>query len=248
MASRKETFMNLQAIVMCGGLGSRLRPWSWIIPKPLFPIGDRAILELLLERLKLHGITEIYLSLGYKAELIKAVLGDGAQLGVSLHYVLEEEPLGTAGAINLLRDRLRGPFLMMNGDLVTHLDFGKLYDFHMARGAEITVGTKAYEVQIPYGVIESAEGRIIALREKPVQTSYINTGIYLISPSALDLLPLNGHVNATDLIESAMQANRPVYSYLIEEYWADIGRIEDYFQANADVERLMNMKGSNGEK
>src|SRR5258708_18057532 len=141
--------MNLQAIVMCGGLGSRLRPWSWIIPKPLFPIGDRAILELLLERLKMYGITEVYLSLGYKAELIKAVLGDGTQLGVNLQYVLEEEPLGTAGAINLLRDRLHGPFLVMNGDLITHLDFGKLYEFPVSRGAEITLRTNAYEAQIP---------------------------------------------------------------------------------------------------
>src|SRR5258708_37145323 len=170
--------MNLQAVLMCGGLGTRLRPWSFAIPKRMFPIGERHILELLLERLRLNGITEIYVSVGYKAELIEVTFKDGAHLGVHLEYVRETEPLGTAGALNLLRDRLRGPFLMMNGDLITHLDFGKLYDFHIARGAEITVGTKAYDVQIPYGVIESSDGRVTTLREKPVQTSYINAAIY----------------------------------------------------------------------
>src|SRR5260221_3107161 len=134
--------MSLQAVLMCGGLGRRLRPWSFAIPKPMFPIGERHILELLLERLRLNGITEIYVSVGYLAELIEVTFKDGAHLGVNLEYVRETEPLGTAGALNLLRDRLRGPFLMMNGGLVTHLDFCKLAPFHETFVAEITVGAK----------------------------------------------------------------------------------------------------------
>jgi NDP-sugar pyrophosphorylase family protein len=224
----------LQAVLMCGGLGTRLRPWSNVIPKPMFPIGERPILELLLERLRLHGITEIYLSLGYKAWLIESYFMDGHHLGVNLHYVREETPLGTAGALNLLRDDLRGPFLMMNGDLLTRLNFQNFYTFHKEHNAEITVGTRSYEVQVPYGVLEDVEGRVTSLREKPTQQVRINAGIYLVNPSALDLLPAEGRFDAPQLIQAAMDAGRPVYSYLIEEYWMDIGRVEDYDKANAD--------------
>ena len=231
--------MSLQAVLMCGGLGTRLRPWSFIIPKPMFPIGERPILELLLERLKLHGITHISISLGYKAELIESTFRDGAHLGVNLNYVRETEPLGTAGALNLLRDRLHDTFLMMNGDLVTRLDFRKLFAFHQENNAEITVGTKAYDVQVPYGVIEDEQGRVTQLREKPTYSTHINAGIYVISRSVLDLLPPTGRFDATQLIQAAMDASRPVYSYLIEEYWLDIGRIEDYEQANVDAARWL---------
>src|SRR5258706_3994746 len=136
--------MSLQAVLMCGGLGTRLRPWSYAIPKPLFPVGERHVLDLLIERLRVNGITDIYISLGYKGELIEATFKDGHHLGVDIHYVQEQQPLGTAGSLNLLRDKLRGPFLMMNGDLVTRLDFQKLCAFHETCGAEITVGVKNY--------------------------------------------------------------------------------------------------------
>src|SRR5258708_27604286 len=122
--------MSLQAVLMCGGLGTRLRPWTYVTPKPLFPIGERPIIELLIQRLQLNGITEIYLSLGYKGEYIEGTLKDGSRLGVNLQYVYETEPLGTAGALNLLRDKMNGPFLMMNGDLVTRLNFRKFFTFH----------------------------------------------------------------------------------------------------------------------
>lgn len=232
-----------QAVLMCGGLGTRLRPWSYAIPKPLFPVGEHSVLELLLERLKRYDITEIYISLGYKGELIEVTIKDGHHLGLNVHYVREEQPLGTAGALNLLRDKLRGPFLMMNGDLVTRLDFGKLSAYHQQHGTEITVGVKQYEVQIPYGVVEDSGGtdggRVTQLREKPHYSERINTGIYMLNLSALDLLPPAGRFDATQLIQAAMDAGRPVYSYLIEEYWLDMGRIEDYEKANTDVKRWM---------
>ncbi len=229
----------VQAVLMCGGRGMRLRPWSLIIPKPLFPVGDRPVLELLVERLRLHGVTEIYLSLGYKAEMIESVFKDGQHLGVRVHYVREEEPLGTAGSLNLLRDELRSPFLVMNGDLVTRLDFGKMVAFHQAHGAEITVGTKNHEIRVPYGVIEDHDGQVAQIREKPIYIMRINAGIYVVNRSALDLLPRSGRYDATQLIEAAMRAGRPVYSYLIEEYWLDMGDIKDYEQANADAQRWL---------
>lgn len=225
----------VQAVLMCGGLGTRLRPWSYVIPKPMFPIGERPILELLLARLRKHAIGEIYLSLGYKAELIETYFKDGAHLGVALHYVRESEPLGTAGALNLLRDQLRAPFLMMNGDLVTRFDFRAFYTFHLEQRAAITVGVKAYEVPIPYGVVESDVHDVIALREKPTLSVNINAGIYAISPEALTLLPSSGRYDATQLIQAAMDAQLRVCSYPIHEYWLDIGRFEDYHKANEDA-------------
>jgi NDP-sugar pyrophosphorylase family protein len=227
------------AVLMCGGLGTRLRPWSYVIPKPLFPIGERPILELLLERLALHGITEVFLSVGYKAEQIEWQLRDGAHLGVRLHYVREPEPMGTAGSLRLIREQLTRPFLMMNGDLVTHLDFRKFHAFHHERGAAITVGTKQYDVNIPYGVVDDHEGTVTRLREKPTHSMFINAGIYLISPAALGLIPPTGRYDATQLIQAALDAGQPVCSYHITDYWMDIGRIEDYLQANEDAQRWM---------
>jgi NDP-sugar pyrophosphorylase family protein len=235
---------------MCGGLGTRLRPWSYVIPKPMFPIGERPILELLLARLRKHNITEIYLSLGYKAELIESYFRDGASLGVQLHYVRESTPLGTAGALNLLREHLRSPFLMMNGDLVTRLNFRNLYDFHSERNALITVGTKPYSVQIPYGVVDSADSDVTLLREKPTHHVQINTGIYMIDPNALALMPPSGRYDATQLIQAAMDSGQRVCAYPIEEYWMDIGRFEDYDQANADAQHWLEeeLSGLGGEK
>ncbi len=226
---------SVQAVLMCGGLGTRLRPWSYVIPKPMFPIGERPILELLLTRLHKHAIDDIYLALGYKAELIETYFKDGAQLGVRLHYVRESEPLGTAGALNLLRDQLQAPFLMMNGDLVTRLDFRAFHAFHMAQRAAMTVGVKAYEVPIPYGVVESTNDVVVALREKPTLSVNINAGIYAVSPEVLTLLPSSGRYDATQLIQAAMDAGLRVCSYLINEYWMDIGRFEDYYKANEDA-------------
>lgn len=220
---------------MCGGLGTRLRPWTYIIPKPLFPIGERPSLELLVEQLRKNGITEIYLSVGYLGEIIEAKLKDGTQLGVKLQYVYEDAPLGTAGSLNKMRDKLQGPFLLMNGDLVTRLNFRKFFTFHQQHDAEITVGTRAYEVQVPYGVIEGEDGHITTMREKPTFTVQINAGIYLISLTALDLLPPEGRFDATQLVQGAMDAKRAVFSYPIEEYWLDIGRIEDYERAQEDA-------------
>ncbi len=167
--------------------------------------------------------------------MIEASLKDGSQLGVKLQYIRESEPLGTAGSLNSLRDKLTGPFLLMNGDLVTRLNFRKFFTFHQQHDAEITVGTRAYDVQVPYGVVEDEGGHVAMLREKPTISMQINAGIYLISLTALDLLPPEGRFDATQLVQAAIDANRPVFSYLIEEYWLDIGRIEDYERAQEDA-------------
>jgi NDP-sugar pyrophosphorylase family protein len=224
------------AVLMCGGLGTRLRPWSYVIPKPMFPIGEKPILELLLGRLQRYQITEIYLSLGYKAELIESYFKDGKHLGVNLHYLREPEPLGTAGALGLLRAQLNRPFLMMNGDLVTRLNFQAFYQAHQKQNAAITVGVKAYPIAVPYGVVDAEDNVISRLVEKPTLTVNINAGIYLINPAMLGLLPSTGRYDAPQLIQAAMDARHRVCQYPISEYWMDIGRFEDYDRANSDAQ------------
>jgi NDP-sugar pyrophosphorylase family protein len=219
--------MALQAVLMCGGLGTRLRPWSYVIPKPMFPIGERPILELLLERLRLHNILEVYLIIGNKGEQIEYYFKDGSRWGLQLNYIREDIPLGTAGGLNLVRDKLTGPFLMMNGDMVTHLNFKKFFMFHQQRDAEITIGTKLHEVQVPYGVVGDVDGRVTRIIEKPTYTPNINAGIYMVSLTALELLPESGRFDATQLIDAAMDAGRSVFAYPIEDYWMDIGRFEE---------------------
>lgn len=221
---------------MCGGLGTRLRPYTYVIPKPMFPIGERPILELLLARLRKYSITEIVISLGYKAELIESTFRDGAHLGVNISYIREESPLGTAGVLNLLRDRLTSPFLMMNGDLVTRLDFRAFYEGHLQRQASLTVAVKPYDVPIPYGVVDDEGGIVTRLREKPTYTCNINAGIYAISPDVLDLMPASGRYDATQLIQAAMDGGKLVCTHTITEYWMDIGRFEDYHKANEDAQ------------
>ncbi len=229
--------MNVQAVLMCGGLGTRLRPWTFVIPKPLLPVGESPVLELLIEQLHLCGITELYLSLGYKAELIEVYFKEKRWSNSQIHFVHEQTPLGTAGSLNSLRQQLRSPFLLMNGDLVTRLNFRKMIAFHEAEGAGITVGTKRYEMQVPYGVVEDQQQHVTLLREKPTYTMQINSGIYVINTAMLDLLPPEGRFDATQLVQTALDRGIPVSSYPFEEYWLDMGRIEDYERAASDAQR-----------
>jgi NDP-sugar pyrophosphorylase family protein len=144
----------MNAVVMCGGLGTRLRPLTYAIPKPLLPVGEKPILELIIESLREHGIREIILSVGYRAELIETYFGDGSGFRVEISYIREREPLGTAGALRLVGERVSDDFLMLNGDLLTRLDFRQMVAAHREQGADLTIGTRTHSVQIPYGVVE----------------------------------------------------------------------------------------------
>jgi NDP-sugar pyrophosphorylase family protein len=217
----------MKALLMAGGLGTRLRPLTYAIPKPLLPIGDRPILEILLRQLQRAGLTEAVLSTGYKAELIKSYFGDGSRLGVCLSYVVEEEPLGTAGALRLVRDRLTEPFLMINGDILTRLDFGAFYRAHVAGGALLTAAAARYETRIPYGVIQGDGTTIEEVLEKPVEVRPILAGIYAVSPAALDHLPPGARVDMPDLIRAVRAAGGDVRRYDMDEFWLDVGAVSD---------------------
>jgi NDP-sugar pyrophosphorylase family protein len=225
----------MDAVVMAGGKGTRLRPLTYAIPKPLLPVGERPILEILLAQLKRSGFTVVYVSTGYKAELIKSYFGDGARLGLKIKYVDEPEALGTAGALALLKNRLVSPFLMINGDILTKLDYAKFFNFHVSGSAAMTVGGVDYRVQIPFGVIESRNGVVSGVTEKPTADYLVAAGIYALSPEALDGLDAPVRLDVPDLMTKLLKEGKKVLTYRITDPWLDVGKLSDYEKASEEV-------------
>lgn len=225
----------LQAVIMAGGFGSRLRPFTEHTPKPMLPVGDRPLMELLLEQLKHAGIRSVNVTTHYMPEKIKDHFGDGKAFGLDLTYVNEEQPLGTGGALGLLPQPSM-PILVINGDVLTQVNFRAMLAFHQENHADMTVAVRQYEFEIPYGVIESDGVRITGLREKPRISYFVNAGIYLLNPNVYEFIPSGKHFNMTDLIQWLIDANWLVASFPVSEYWLDIGQHKDYAQAQKDVE------------
>lgn len=229
----------MKAVILAGGEGTRLRPLTDNIPKPLLPIGKKPILEIIIERLRIYGFTEIILNVKYKAELIRAYFHNGSNFNVKIYYVEDKEPCGTAGPIKLAENLLDGePFLAMNGDLLTDLDFRKMYQTHIDRSVELTVATKTRTMELQYGIIETENNSIISIKEKPVVNFIINAGIYVISPSALDSIPCNMFFSMPELINKLVEQKRIVETYPIECEWHDIGTMEDYKKINGNLEEI----------
>jgi dTDP-glucose pyrophosphorylase/CBS domain-containing protein len=228
--------LGIPAVVMAGGFGTRLHPLTENTPKPLLPVGDKPILERIVEGLCDHGIQEIWLTTHYYAEQIRTHFGNGQKWGIRIHYVHEDVPLGTAGALSLLPDRrFVTPFLLMNGDLLTRLNYRALYQFHMDLEATMTVCVKEHDVRMPYGVVEVENGLVRNLSEKPISRFFINAGIYVLSPELLNCIPQGQSFNITTLIEQLIAEGRKVASFPIREYWLDIGQMPDYERAHQDV-------------
>ena len=226
----------IQAVVMAGGFGTRLRPLTIDTPKPMLPIGDRPLLERIVERLKLAGIHQINITTHHMPEKIMEHFGDGANFGVNIHYVNEDKPLGTAGAIGLLEEPTQ-PILVMNGDILTQIDFNAMLRFHREHKADLTVGVRQYELQIPYGVLECDGPYVKTIREKPAHRFLVNAGIYLLQPEVQGYIPKGTRFDMPDLIETILSKNGVVVSFPIVEYWLDIGQHDDYQRAIADVEK-----------
>ena len=225
-----------RAVIMAGGEGRRLRPLTESTPKPLVDVGGKPLVELMIERLRLAGMTDITIALHHKSELIRERLGDGSRLGVRIDYALEPSPLGTMGALTLLRDRLDAPFFVVNADILTKCDFRAMWEYHRCQdGAAMTVGVSLHQVNIPYGEFTLHEGRVTRVEEKPHKEFPVNAGIYLLDPSAIDLIPLGKFFDATDMIRALVDGGRVVAAYLIHEYWLDVGRLHDLEKANRDV-------------
>ena len=220
----------MKAVILAGGKGVRLRPLTYTIPKPLLPIGEKPILEEIIERLKAHGITDIVLAVGYRAELIETYFRDGAHLGVHIEYVREEQPLGTAGPLALVRDAAPlpadEPLLVMNGDILTDLDFTRFVDFHRAGRYDTSVVTREFQLQHPYGVIEVDGVAITRIVEKPVVTDTVSAGVYAVQPSALELVPRDTFFDMPDLVNALVGKQRRVGAYRFDGEWLAIDRIE----------------------
>ena len=220
---------------MAGGLGTRLRPLTEKLPKPMLKVGDRPVMEHVLEQLQKVGISRVSITTHYKPEAIVDHFGDGRRFGVEIDYVNEEEPLGTAGALGLLKPP-KGPVLVINGDVMTQVNFRSMLSYHSDNHADMTVGVRRFELQVPYGVIDMVGPDVSGLDEKPTYRFFINAGVYLIEPTVFSLIKSGERLDATELIEKLLSAGKKVVGFPIHEYWLDIGRPDDYARANEDVQ------------
>ncbi len=224
----------LEAVIMAGGRGTRLRPLTEDLPKPMLPVGGRPLMERIVEQLRVAGIRQVNVTTHYKPEKITEHFGDGHAFGVELHYVNEDRPLGTGGALGLMQSP-QGPVLVINGDILTRVNFRAMHMFHQEQKADLTVAVRRYEMQVPYGVIECEGAMVRRLQEKPQVGFLVNAGIYLIEPSVYQFIPQNTSFNMTDLIQWLLDAGRTVVCFPLHEYWLDIGQHADYAQAQGDV-------------
>lgn len=220
----------MRAVILAGGKGVRLRPLTYTIPKPLLPVGEKPILEEIIERFKTFGVRDFVIAVGYRAELIETYFRDGAPLGVRIDYVRETHPLGTAGPLALVRASFAlppdEPLLAMNGDILTDLDMGAFVEFHRRGGYEITIATREYQLQHPYGVLKLDGERVAGIVEKPAVTDIVSAGIYAIQPSALDVIPLDSFFDIPDLVNKLLEQGRSVGAYQFAGEWLAIDRIE----------------------
>jgi len=226
--------LSLAAVVMAGGHGMRLRPLTDDLPKPMLPVAGRPLMEHIVSQLERAGIRRVSITTHYHAEKIVEHFGDGHAFGVDLTYVNEDRPLGTAGALALV-DRPAETLLVINGDIVTQVDFHAMYAYHREHEADLTVAVRAYQVQVPYGVIETEGVHVSSIKEKPHLNFFVNAGIYLLEPSALAHIPSGRRFDMPDLIDALLGCGKPVVSFPIREYWLDIGEHDSYLQAQRDM-------------
>ncbi len=227
----------MEAVILAGGKGRRLRPYSTVFPKPLMPLGDRPILEILIQQLAAQGVRDIYIAVGHLAELVTTFFGDGRKLGVRIEYVREDTPLGTAGALGLLDGTLKETFLLMMGDVLTDLRFQDLITYHRTQGAVATVSLAPRKVELDFGLVELDEGLgVVGWREKPTLEYLVSMGIYALEPSALSPLAVGVKCDFPDLVRELLEQGRRVQAYVHKGYWLDIGRPQDYEAANTFVE------------
>ena len=233
-----QSYLPVDAVIMAGGRGQRLMPMTNTVPKPLLKVGDKPIIEHNLDRLRLFGINDFWISVNYLGEQIENYLGDGINKNVRFSYVWEDKPLGTIGAISKIKDFKHDYILITNSDLLTNLDYEHFFLEFLKQDADLGVLTIPYQVNIPYAVLETSNGRVLNFMEKPTYTYYSNGGIYLVKREVLELMPKETHYNATDLMERLIAEGRKVYSYPLLGYWLDIGNSQDFERAQEDIKNI----------
>ncbi|MDD6119586.1 MAG: nucleotidyltransferase family protein [Selenomonadaceae bacterium] len=229
-------------VLMAGGLGTRLRPLTDKVPKPLLKVGSKPILQTILESFIENGFHRFYFSVNYKAEMIEQYFGDGSRFGVEIHYIHERKRMGTAGALYFLPEKVQQPIIVMNGDLLTKLDFGTFLDYHAEQGAAATMAVREYTYTVPYGVIDYDGERITNIQEKPTQSFYVAAGIYALSPEAVACVDKEAFFDMPDLFNQLIHENRKTTIFPIRDYWMDIGRLDDFHQAQNDYGSMFENK------
>jgi dTDP-glucose pyrophosphorylase len=225
-------------VLMAGGLGARLKPLTNELPKPLLRIGDKPILETVLTGFIKAGFGKFFISINYKAEMIRDYFGDGSAWGVEISYLEEHQRLGTAGALSLLPQRPTQPFFVMNGDLLTTVNFEQMLKYHREHQAFSTVCVREHAVTVPFGVVDFDDHRLVGIREKPTQKFFVNAGVYLLDPGILDHIEANETVDMPTLIERTIANGKTSVGFLLREYWIDVGRLDDLQRASDEFQRI----------
>jgi dTDP-glucose pyrophosphorylase len=229
-----------KVILMVGGLGSRLRPLTNELPKPLLEVGNKPILETIIANFAKYGFKNIILSVNYKSQMIENYFGDGSKFGVSIEYVHEDKRMGTAGALSLMRNELEAPFFVMNGDLLTNVNFAHMLEYHLNNHAVATMGVREYDFQVPYGVVNIDDHHITSIEEKPIHTFFVSGGMYILDTAVLSYIPDNIFYDMPTLFEKLIANKQKAISFPIREYWLDIGRMSDFEQANDEYHKVFN--------
>lgn len=227
-----------KVILMVGGLGTRLRPLTDDTPKPMLQVGNKPILQTIVEKFAEYGYCNIIMCVNYKSQIIQNYFGDGSMFGVNISYILEEQRMGTAGALSLLPEIPSEPFFVMNGDLLTNVNFEHLHDYHLANHAQATMCVREYDFQVPYGVVNIEENKILSIVEKPLHKFFVSAGIYMFDPKVIQNIPNGKFYDMPALFEHLISRREPVLSFALHEYWLDIGRINDYEQANNEYDKI----------
>ena len=221
-----------KVVLMVGGLGTRLRPLTDNTPKPMLKVGNKPILETIIGNFKKYGFVNIVLCVSYKAEIIEEYFKDGSEFGVHIEYVHENKRMGTAGALSLVREKLNEPFFVMNGDLLTNINFENMMQYHLQNSSVATMGVREYDFQVPYGVVNVEGENILCIEEKPVHKFFVSGGVYVLSSDVLKFIPDNEFYDMPTLFEKVIEEKMKSLSFPIHEYWLDIGRIEEFEKAN----------------
>lgn len=227
----------MKAVILAGGLGTRLKPFTEAIPKPLLPIGEKSILEVQIQNLAKYNFHDIYIATNYKSDYVESFIGDGKRMGVSIKFSKEDKPLGTCGPLTLLRNELNVPFILMNGDILTTLNFQKFYDYSISHNSELTIVTKEVRTPFNFGRIESNDGLITNIEEKPDLLIEVLAGIYFMRPSIFKYIPENQYFGMDDLIKKKLSLKIPIPKYLMNEFWLDIGQLDNFTEAQLAYEK-----------
>jgi UDP-2,4-diacetamido-2,4,6-trideoxy-beta-L-gulopyranose hydrolase len=229
-------YLDNPVFIMAGGFGTRLKPLTDNCPKPMLKVGDKPILETLVKQFSKAGFRNIYISTHYLPDVITEYFGNGSNWGVNINYVYEKNPLGTGGALGLLPENVEAlPLIMINGDVLTNINFKRLLDFHNKSNGCATMCVREYRHQIPYGVIEGENNRIVSMIEKPTQSFFINAGVYVLEPEIFKSVKKDAHIDMPSLLQQHIECDKDVHMFPIHEYWLDIGRMDDYHKAQTDV-------------